>query len=124
LTQIPYTNHFTSEDGNATVAARLTRGEVAVYDCDAVTPLLKFIGSVAQGGEAITLSVGSDLWNLLAATTHTSIKVGELALKSACWIVSHGETVVVDGVTWTVKSGVACLKVVADFLRHLLPCHH
>jgi len=118
---------FSTQNPDAMVAVSLTDGQMAVYEGCVVDKIIQLIGTVARDGEVVTLQVGTDLWNLLIVTAHTTVDLGELALKSACWIISSGEVLVVDGATWTVQTGAECITVVADLVRHLLhPCqlHH
>lgn len=109
---------FKNEDASAMVAVQLSKnGDMKVFeDRGAVQDIIKFVGGVVQGGVAFTLKVGSALWNLLCDLPCTLHHLGEKVVKAACWVLSHGAALVVDGVTFTVKTAAEILRAIAEFL--------
>lgn len=113
---------FSTQDANALVAVSLTRGKMAIYEGESVDCIVDVIGNVVHGGMVVTLEVASTLWKVLKEVTPFVVHSCEYALKAAAWVVTHTTCVVVDGVTWTVKTAAQLFGVVADLFKCLFPC--
>jgi len=111
---------FSTVDADALVAVSLTKGEMAVYEGESVDSIIDVIGEVVKGGMVITLKVASTLWHVLKEVTPFVVTSCEYAIKAAIWVLTHTTSVVVDGVTWTVKTAAAILGVVGQLMQCVL----
>ena len=119
---------FPNSADDAIVAVRLTRGEMTIYECDAVDAILDLVGDAAQATTDLandvvcfTLDAGSDLWDLLNDVACTAFDVGKSALQCAIDFMHDSSCTVLDGVTWAAETAAGLLECVADFFCGLLP---
>ena len=114
------TPKFSEKNPEAMVAVRLFENKMSVYEGECLGDLIKLIGKVVKGGVAITIKVGTDLWNLLNDLGCTTFNIGAAALKAACKILSEMKCIIIDGATWAVKTAFEILQCVGELLGKLL----